>query len=382
MLRYSKSATVVLLHLFLLCLGTGNAAPTIPGRRDIVSALRVARADDNLSQSTTVQTTNTLQTSVGTMIETCTITLDPITGDNGEPLVRESKSCTVTMASNNASNPQSSDSGATTTSSADSSQTTDASATSSADGSQSTDASATSSADGSQSTDASATSSADSSQSTDASASSSSAASDASSTSSAAGSDSGVATSTSSGGGAISTGTVSVVPGSSLQSGATGTDAATATATASGSDSASASGASATAAPGSGKAISPGGFSTIASSVVATESIDSAAATATAAPTGSAAPSGSAAADAADAPSSASSAADNAQTSAAKFQLPGTQLSVLPIGLGVFAGISAIALIVVGLVTYERTKYRKAFRQRKLAESGASMGYGGMAQAA
>jgi len=52
----------------------------------------------------------------------------------------------------------------------------------------------------------------------------------------------------------------------------------------------------------------------------------------------------------------------------------------LPIGLGVFAGISVIALIVVGLVTYERTKYRKAFRARKLAESGAGMGYGGMAQ--
>lgn len=32
---------------------------------------------------------------------------------------------------------------------------------------------------------------------------------------------------------------------------------------------------------------------------------------------------------------------------------------MLPIGLGVFAGISVIALIVVGLVTYERTKYRK-----------------------
>lgn len=32
---------------------------------------------------------------------------------------------------------------------------------------------------------------------------------------------------------------------------------------------------------------------------------------------------------------------------------------MLPIGLGIFAGISVIALIVVGLVTYERTKYRK-----------------------
>lgn len=32
---------------------------------------------------------------------------------------------------------------------------------------------------------------------------------------------------------------------------------------------------------------------------------------------------------------------------------------MLPIGLGVFAGISVIALIIVGLVTYERTKYRR-----------------------
>jgi hypothetical protein len=54
---------------------------------------------------------------------------------------------------------------------------------------------------------------------------------------------------------------------------------------------------------------------------------------------------------------------------------------VLPIGLGVFAGISVIALIVVGLVTYERTKYRKAFRQRRLAETGAAMGYGGNSMA-
>jgi len=52
---------------------------------------------------------------------------------------------------------------------------------------------------------------------------------------------------------------------------------------------------------------------------------------------------------------------------------------VLPIGLGVFAGISVIALIVVGLVTYERTKYRKNFRQQRLAEAGGAAGYGGMA---
>jgi len=68
-----------------------------------------------------------------------------------------------------------------------------------------------------------------------------------------------------------------------------------------------------------------------------------------------------------------------AAASTTPFTLPGKKLQVLPIGLGVFAGISVIALIVVALVTYERTKYRKAFRQRKLAESGAAMGYGGMA---
>jgi hypothetical protein len=91
----------------------------------------------------------------------------------------------------------------------------------------------------------------------------------------------------------------------------------------------------------------------------------------------------------------------NATAAAAQgtgFVIPGQRLQVLPIGLGVFAGISVIALIVVGLVTYERTKYRKVcvfpshshnaslinlhsqtFRQRKLAETAAPMGYGGMA---
>ncbi len=48
-----------------------------------------------------------------------------------------------------------------------------------------------------------------------------------------------------------------------------------------------------------------------------------------------------------------------AEASNTGFNMPGKKLSVLPIGLGVFAGISVIALIVVGLVTYERTKYRK-----------------------
>ncbi|KAF8806442.1 hypothetical protein BYT27DRAFT_7293622 [Phlegmacium glaucopus] len=74
---------------------------------------------------------------------------------------------------------------------------------------------------------------------------------------------------------------------------------------------------------------------------------------------------------------SGSAAAEQATATTSAFTLPGKKLSVLPIGLGVFAGISVIALIIVGLVTYERTKYRKAFRQRRLAENGAAMSYGG-----
>lgn len=65
----------------------------------------------------------------------------------------------------------------------------------------------------------------------------------------------------------------------------------------------------------------------------------------------------------------------------AAFTMPGRQLKVLPVGLGIFGGVMAITIIIVALVTYERTKYRRAFRQRKLAESGALMGYGGMSKA-
>ena len=70
---------------------------------------------------------------------------------------------------------------------------------------------------------------------------------------------------------------------------------------------------------------------------------------------------------------------------------------MLPIGLGVFAGVSVIALFVVGIVTYERAKHRKVspkprpsstitesnddprpqnFRKLKLEEAGSRMGYG------
>lgn len=69
---------------------------------------------------------------------------------------------------------------------------------------------------------------------------------------------------------------------------------------------------------------------------------------------------------------------------------------MLPIGLGVFAGVSVIALFVVGIVTYERAKHRRVslsrarrqwnasnhdpyaqnFRKLKLEEAGSRMGYG------
>ena len=118
---------------------------------------------------------------------------------------------------------------------------------------------------------------------------------------------------------------------------------------------------------------------TAASTAVAQTS--AAAATGTAATASAAAASSSstataaAAAAAADNATATSSATASAAAQAA-FQIPGKQLQVLPIGLGVFAGISVIALIVVGLVTYERTKYRRAFRQKKLAEQAAPIAYG------
>ncbi|KAF9793061.1 hypothetical protein BJ322DRAFT_1032813 [Thelephora terrestris] len=60
----------------------------------------------------------------------------------------------------------------------------------------------------------------------------------------------------------------------------------------------------------------------------------------------------------------------------APFDPPGKKLEVLPIGLGVFAGVSVIALLVVGIVTYERTKHRKNFRMRRQQEVNNQMGYG------
>ncbi|KAI0644473.1 hypothetical protein C8Q79DRAFT_1056006 [Trametes meyenii] len=324
---YSKSATLALL---LLCLGAVHAAPLAAEKRTVSTALRLARDGDNLSQSTTVQTQETIQTAVGPMLQICTIKLDPITGDNGDPLVRETKSCTVQMTSsgNNASG--SNGSNGSSDSGSSSSQSAAASGVCRAMTAPSARLIAPRSNFVRQQRfchrDCNA----------------------------------------------------SEVPGSALPSGSTGSasgttltvaPSATASASSGGNGAVSAGSAVATETSASGSAAATGSASATASGSASATITDSASATGTGTAVGAAASDG----------SSATSAADTAATSAASFQLPGTKLQVLPIGLGVFAGISVIALIVVGLVTYERTKYRKAFRQRKLAESGAAMGYGGMA---
>jgi len=167
---------------------------------------------------------------------------------------------------------------------------------------------------------------------------------------------SGAASTQASGGSAVSVDGISDVPPASAT--ATATDSTGASA-ASGAASVSASATVAPSGGGAAAAVSAGSVTLIPMSAVSMQ-------------TGNAAPTTTVAAAADQAPSS--------SASSSAFAVPGQKIQVLPIGLGVFAGISVIALIVVGLVTYERTKYRKAFRARKLAESGAGMGYGGMAQ--
>jgi len=185
-------------------------------------------------------------------------------------------------------------------------------------------------------------------------------------------------------------------PAAAAQTTGVATAATNSAATAATTSAAAAGTASASAATASSASIPQAAFSIIGDSSITrpaststAPAADSAAATttagtATSTASASAAASTTAAADNANSSSSASasaSAAASSQTPTTQFSLPGKTISVLPIGLGVFAGISVIALVVVGLVTYERTKYRKAFRARKLAEAGGSMGYGGMAEA-
>ncbi|WWD08834.1 hypothetical protein V865_006948 [Kwoniella europaea PYCC6329] len=75
--------------------------------------------------------------------------------------------------------------------------------------------------------------------------------------------------------------------------------------------------------------------------------------------------------------SSSSDAAVAAASEAADtVSIPGQQLQVLPIGLGVLGGLAGIAILVVLYVTYQRRKLKKQFRSRKLAEDAAPMGMG------
>ncbi|KZT19691.1 hypothetical protein NEOLEDRAFT_1158965 [Neolentinus lepideus HHB14362 ss-1] len=286
--------SLILFQLLWVFIGSADALPAGLTRTEALVRRQAA--------SETVTTSSS-----GPVTQTCTVTLTPITDDNGNAAVREVESCVVTPGSSAAA-------GAAAPTVATSAAADNAPSSSAADSAPSS--SAADSAPSSPAAD--------------------------SAPSSAAASSAAAATS------AVSSAAASV-----------------------------------------GAAVSVDGFSSVSASVTATASA-SAAVSATAASAVSTA-SAAGASVSASANITPSAAAENAPTSAAAaststtsatqaaFVLPGTKLQVLPIGLGVFAGISVIALIVVGLVTYERTKYRKAFRARKLAEAGASMGYGGMA---
>ncbi|WVQ62782.1 uncharacterized protein L199_000930 [Kwoniella botswanensis] len=75
-------------------------------------------------------------------------------------------------------------------------------------------------------------------------------------------------------------------------------------------------------------------------------------------------------------PSSSDAAVAAASEAADTVSIPGQQLQVLPIGLGVLGGLAGIAILVVSYVTYQRRKFKKQFRNRKLAEDAAPMGMG------
>lgn len=44
--------------------------------------------------------------------------------------------------------------------------------------------------------------------------------------------------------------------------------------------------------------------------------------------------------------------------------MPGTSIQVLPVGLGVYGGITAIALFIVAFGTWERIQYRKVCHRK------------------
>ncbi|KAI0732098.1 hypothetical protein C8Q72DRAFT_163725 [Fomitopsis betulina] len=66
---------------------------------------------------------------------------------------------------------------------------------------------------------------------------------------------------------------------------------------------------------------------------------------------------------------------------AVTFTVPGRHILILPVGLVVFCVITGFMLLVIVYQHFWRMRYRSAFRQRKLSEQGAGMGYGGMGKA-
>ncbi|KAJ7287424.1 hypothetical protein C8J57DRAFT_585615 [Mycena rebaudengoi] len=308
--RPHQLAFFLLFHCLLLAIVPAYAVP-----------VAVKRQDD--SAATTVMTQTTTTTLAGDMTQTCVITLTPITDDNGNPAVRQVKTCTVTMGGVN----NGADTGGTN-----------------AGGGTNTGGGTDNGGNNSGSTTSS-----------DSSGSPTSTAADNGSTSSSAGGG---------GGGGPSANGVSNVPRPS----ATSTDST-------GSSTTNSAGSSATNSAGSGA----GSTNSASTSSSATGSTQSGAGSGGGGAVSENGVSTVAAPSSTNPPGSAAE-QQAAPSESTAFTVPGQKLQVLPIGLGVFAGISVIALIVVGLVTYERTKYRKAFRARKLAESGAGIGYGGMAQ--
>lgn len=68
-----------------------------------------------------------------------------------------------------------------------------------------------------------------------------------------------------------------------------------------------------------------------------------------------------------------------AQVAAAvTFSIPGRHILILPVGLIIYCVLTGITILVVLFMIVERMRYRRVFRQRRLAEQGAAMGYGGM----
>ncbi|KAJ3896831.1 hypothetical protein GG344DRAFT_60993 [Lentinula edodes] len=261
---------------------------------------RQATATAQLSTPTTLTTVTSSMTPAGPLTQTCVITLTPITDSNGKPAVQEVKNCTVAVNASNGTTASTLSNSPASSSSASSSNAATAAST--------TTTSAAATAESSTSTVSPATSA--------------------------------TAASTSS---VSANAAISVNGITTMTSLAPGTQTASASVSSSASDSAAA--VSASSAAATSVASVPDCFRNNAASA---GSASEASATATS--------------------SSATAAADNSNPTASlstqqlaetTYVVPGKSLQVLPIGLGVFAGISALALIVVGLVTYERTKYRK-----------------------